>query len=607
MELALFDNDSLTTLQLQANPRIHNGALHGLAGPLLDPAKPVGQWNTLTIRVEGRLLTATLNGRTIQDADLARLQIINSTHAGLKRTTGRIALQHWDKPRVEFRNIRIRELIAESPGGTAAAAVSIDPVVHTIESAPGPAGTPPLSDDDSPGLALAPFDVAAARRHQRAWAEYLGVPEEFTNSIGMRFRLIPPGEFVQGISDQQHEQLKQEAAALRLPPWYADSLATSTPQHRVRISRPYYMAVTEVTQEQFETVMGHNSSTFAANSSHEGKVRGIDTRGFPVDTVQWFAAVDFCSRLSEREQRESAHQGNSRVFTVAGYRLPTEVEWEFACRGGTETRWWWGNQLNRSARLEWFGHNSGGRPHVVGTGQPNPFGLYDMHGNCWEWCQDWSQPFSSRQWDEVTVDPVGPLTGQLRVTKGGAYLVPAEIGASFHRGTSFPNRKDGEMAFRVVLTVDIDNTSPGAPAGSSSSAPPTVSTAPVTPPEYATLLTGQWVDVLDDLARQAMKDPGKPAKATYENGVLDIDGVRRVPIHSASGRNMAIRARVTKLGRFDQGVLSHPGLVLRHSPSHDIAELAFYAVVLDGRNDLTLGLARKQSLEPLATAPPPPT
>ncbi len=109
IELALIDDGSLTP-QLRANPRILNGALHGLAGPLLDPAKPVGQWNALTIHLQGRLLTATLNGRTIQDADLARLQIINASHAGLKQTTGRIALQHWDKPRVEFRNIHIREL-----------------------------------------------------------------------------------------------------------------------------------------------------------------------------------------------------------------------------------------------------------------------------------------------------------------------------------------------------------------------------------------------------------------------------------------------------------------------------------------------------------------
>jgi serine/threonine protein kinase len=130
----------------------------------------------------------------------------------------------------------------------------------------------------------------------------------------------------------------------------------------------------------------------------------------------------------------------------------------------------------------------------------------------------------------------------------------------------------------------------------------TVATEPVAPPEYAGVLTGQWDSVMDQLAEQAdrgARAPGSLLQAKQENGVLELQGHRRLPFYSADGRNMAIRARLRKLGKFDNGVLSHPALVLRHSPSHDLDKLAFYAVVLDGRDELTLGLAKNQGLETL--------
>ncbi len=151
----------------------------------------------------------------------------------------------------------------------------------------------------------------------------------------------------------------------------------------------------------------------------------------------------------------------------------------------------------------------------------------------------------------------------------------------------------GQRLFRRVSSREGENT-------------PTVSVEPVTPAEYAGLLSGQWVSALDELARQAAKGAKVPRsllkKATYEGGVLELEGTRRLTLNAMTGRNMAIRARLTKLGHFDVKGVSHPGLVLRHTNTHTIEELGFYATVLDGRDLLRLGQAQQSSLEDFALA-----
>src|SRR5262249_39654904 len=182
------------------------------------------------------------------------------------------------------------------------------------------------------------------------------------------------------------------------PGKFAMGMQTSEPilygnetEHEVEITKPFYLGTFEVTQEQFEKVMGRNPSLFSATGSRKKDVKGLETKTFPVEDVEWAEAVEFCKKLSELPEEVKAGRK---------YRLPTEAEWEYACRAGTTTPFAFGNNLtldqaNFDGRFENAGPQPAkwlGRPSAVGSYKPNAWGLYDMHGNVWEWCQDWYQP-----------------------------------------------------------------------------------------------------------------------------------------------------------------------------------------------------------------------
>jgi len=221
-----------------------------------------------------------------------------------------------------------------------------------------------------PPLAIAPFDAKRAEQYQQAWADSLGVPINTTNSIGMRLVLIPPGEFQMGSPA-------------------GDGVASSDekPHHNVRITKPFYLGVCEVTQEQYERVMAQNPSRFKGDPQR------------PVGYVSWTGAAEFCRKLSEKEG--------------VTYRLPTEAEWEYACRAGTTTRYYFGDD---EASLGEYA--CCGKTHAVGEKKPNAWGLYDMHGNVWEWCHDWAD--ENYYAVSPTDDPPGPETGSIRSIRGGS-------------------------------------------------------------------------------------------------------------------------------------------------------------------------------------------
>ena len=187
------------------------------------------------------------------------------------------------------------------------------------------------------------------------------LPKVVLNSIGMKFTLISPGEFLMGTPKSRKGG--------------RDNL-----QHRVRITKPFYLGVFEVTQEEYHKVIEKNPSAFR-------NIKGKKTKRFPVEMVTWEDAVEFCSQLSEM----SAEQRAGRR-----YRLPTEAEWEYACGAGKETAFGFGASLSSmQANFDGFLPYGGAprgpnlqRPTTVGSYPPNAFGIYDMHGNVYEWCAD---------------------------------------------------------------------------------------------------------------------------------------------------------------------------------------------------------------------------
>jgi formylglycine-generating enzyme required for sulfatase activity len=217
---------------------------------------------------------------------------------------------------------------------------------------------------------------------------------------------IPPGTFRMGSPDDEEGRWEGEG-----------------PQTDVLISRGFWMGKYEVTQGEYEAVMGNNPSWFNGirqvwdpESGTEIEVNYTDpTR--PVEQVSRHDAVAYCAALTERER------GAGRIAPHAGYRLPTEAEWEYACRGWTSTRFSYGDDpgYTNLTNYAWYRDNSEGQTHPVGQKLPNTWGLYDMYGDVWEWCQDW---WANSLPDGIALNPQGPVSGSYRVIRGGSWSYP---------------------------------------------------------------------------------------------------------------------------------------------------------------------------------------
>ena len=219
-------------------------------------------------------------------------------------------------------------------------------------------------------------------------------PKHFTNSIGMKFVWIPPGIFLMGSPEEEKERRDHET------------------QHKVTLSKGFFMGVHLVTQEQWQAVMGNNPSNFKGE------------KNLPVETVSWEDCQEFIKKLRVKDKKP--------------YRLPTEAEWEYACRAGTKTPFCFGDAISTDqANYDGnhiYGNGKKGKYREkttpVGSFPANAWGLFDMHGNLWEWCQDW---FGDYPQNDV-VDPQGPNEGQYRVLRGGSwhdYSWDLPLGLSF--------------------------------------------------------------------------------------------------------------------------------------------------------------------------------
>lgn len=258
-----------------------------------------------------------------------------------------------------------------------------------------------------------------------------GTGRLITNAIGMRLALAPAGSFSMG----------SVGAA-------GDERADEVPRRAVKITKPFYIGTYEVTQAEYREVMGVNPSYFSSEGKGKAFVVDLDTDHFPVERVKGNEAEEFCRKLSEL----SAEKAAGRV-----YRLPTEAEWEYACRAGTTTEFSLGDSLsslqaNFNGDLASVGAKRGpflGRSTTVGSYRANPLGLYDMHGNVSEWCADKYDP--SYYEKSVAEDPPGPTGGSGRVLRGGAWGHDANACRSSYRDHSIDPYGYRTRGFRVVL------------------------------------------------------------------------------------------------------------------------------------------------------------
>ncbi|MBX3437773.1 MAG: formylglycine-generating enzyme family protein [Planctomycetaceae bacterium] len=261
-------------------------------------------------------------------------------------------------------------------------------------------------------------------------AATFAAPKSIENSIGMELVAIPTGEFLMGSADSEEDARDDER-----------------PQHLVRITKPFWMGKYEVTQSEYEKVTGENPSWFAPTGGGAAKVAGIDALRLPVENVSWTQAAEFCRKLSERPEEKAA----GRV-----YRLPTEAEWQYACRAGTTTRFHYGDalgaaQANINGRFPYGGAPRGpylGRTSPVGSYEPNAFGLYDMHGNVAEMCSDW---FGRTYYSESPQDdPQGPAEGADRMVMGGGWNTDAFRSRAAHRRSNATEGIAQYFGLRVV-------------------------------------------------------------------------------------------------------------------------------------------------------------
>ncbi len=240
-------------------------------------------------------------------------------------------------------------------------------------------------------------------------------PYAFAQDFIPKFVYIPPGEFDMGSPENEKDRFLNE-----------------TPQHRVRISQGFEMQTTEVTQLQYYLITGSNPSRFKDCEKYGPKQEPI-CPNHPVDMVSWADAQAFIQRLNELQDK-------------CVYRLPTEAEWEYAARGGEPTIYSFGSDASGLGAHAWYYDNSNGRSQMVASKMPNPFGLYDMHGNVWEWVQDWYGDYPKQS----ITDPKGPSSGSRRVVRGGSWSNLARYLRSAPRNSYGPGDRNDYLGFRLV-------------------------------------------------------------------------------------------------------------------------------------------------------------
>ncbi|WP_417380102.1 bifunctional serine/threonine-protein kinase/formylglycine-generating enzyme family protein [Gimesia sp.] len=254
---------------------------------------------------------------------------------------------------------------------------------------------------------------------QTIWAKHLECDIEIKNSLGMKFRIIPPGKYLMGSPESEEHRQEDEY------------------QHPVWITKPYYLATTVVTQKQWKSIMG--------TTPWKRKAQVEEGDSNPATFVNWNDAQQFIGKLNQREG--------------VNYRLPTEAEWEYACRAGSASAYAFGKSPENLKEYAWFNTKifrgtSETNTHPVAQKQANGFGIYDLHGNILEWCQDWYEDIYYLI--SPTYDPSGPNSGSQRVTRGGCWGFGAQKCRSASRNSSGPLARNRRLGFRIVMSPTVE-------------------------------------------------------------------------------------------------------------------------------------------------------
>ncbi len=268
----------------------------------------------------------------------------------------------------------------------------------------------PGSDNIDEAVEPSSSDIVGmeATATQTPQADPADSPKTISNSIYMEFVLIPAGEFKMGSPSSEEDRDSNEG-----------------PVHTVTIEKAYYLGKYEVTQEQWREVMGTNPSYFKGDN-------------LPVEKVSWKDAQEFVKKLNEKE-------GTNK------YRLPSEAEWEYAARAGTTTRYSFGNDESDLGDYAWYEDNSGDKTHPVGQKKPNPWGLYDMHGNVWEWVQD--RCHNSYNGAPTDGSALESGSSSYRVFRGGSWCFFARCCRSAFRSSDVPGIRLYYIGFRLLREV----------------------------------------------------------------------------------------------------------------------------------------------------------
>lgn len=384
-------------------------------------------------------------------------------------------------PSTEFQTISGYEKIPSQAApslSTPAPEVAVQPAAAAPPS--GATRLRPFSPPaHQPDWLVSPCSTIRANEIQRAWAKHLGLPVEVQNRLGQSFRLIPPGIYDRGSQTEQMQSLM--GSMPKEDTHWRDCLLSSTPAHRVVVSKPFYLAVNETTQAEFKAILGRNPAWYSASGPepyYVDRVKGEDTSRHPVEGVTWKDAQEFAqklasselgqivglaafrsSRLSEQACSSEfsevdcglAGEVASRSLSSIHYRLPTDAEWEHACRGGTASPFSFGE--TEPVAMGWFGEANGGRTWEVGRGEVNPLGLYGVHTGVWEWVEDhWSVPEYGQYRDWPVLDPLHSAGTPLpHVVRGGMW--PDRRSRSFDRYAYDADFQTFFVGFRLVLDL----------------------------------------------------------------------------------------------------------------------------------------------------------